>query len=162
MSKRRKRGSAPLRRREKNILVLVSEKAEEFLLLSPAKKGDVGFDLYTSADTVIPPGGELPPVDVPTGIRVKLPLGTWAMILPRSGTYIKFPNLLLCSAPIDNGYTGPLTPRFKNIGVEEVLVKRGTRLAQLVIFSAIIPKVIIVSELPETARGEAKYGSTGK
>lgn len=162
MSKRRKRRSAPDGRCEENILVLVSPEAKKFPLLAPAKEGDVGYDLYTSADTFIRPGAALPPTDVPTGLRIKLSAGTWGMILPRSGTHCKFPTLQLCSAPIDSGYTGPLCPRFRNLGKETVLVKRGERLTQLVLFGAIVPKAVSVSALPKTLRGSGRYGSTGR
>ncbi len=158
----RKPRNASSLRHEEMIQVCLEEEAKPFSVLHTAKADDVGFDVYTSADTVIPPGAHLPPTEVPLGIRIKLPEQTWAMFFPRSGTYNHFPSLLLCQAPIDNGYTGALTLRFKNISAELVLVRRGTRLAQLVVFPMIVPKVVVVSKLPETARGGAKYGSTGK
>ncbi len=156
--KRRKRRKS----KEDKLLIFREKEARVFPLPKPKKPGDVGFDLTATADTVVPPGAAIPPTDIPTGLRIKLPKGTFAEIKPRSGAYINFPSLFICSAPIDGGYTGPLTPRFKNLGAEPVIVRRGERIAQLVIFGAKVPEVEEISELPKTERGESRYGSTGR
>ena len=142
--------------------VLRGPRAKACPLLHIKKKGDVGFDLVTVEETVIDPGAHLPPVEVNVDIRVRLPKGTSGMIVSRSGTYTKFPSLLLRSSPIDNGYTGPIDPRFQNLGTEKVIIPKGTALAQLVIYPAIVPEVVEVDELDETERGEARFGSTGE
>ncbi|WKZ28587.1 MAG: dUTP diphosphatase [Patescibacteria group bacterium] len=127
----------------------------------PSKDGDAGYNLYCIEETVIPPGLR-PPVDLPTGIRVKLPKGCFARIEPRSSLYLRYPTLELCSAPIDNGYTGPLDPRFRNRGRRKVVVPAGESLVQLVLYRLIVPETSDVDALPETARGADRYGSTGK
>lgn len=156
-----------MKKRTKNnvrdkLLVSRDDKAKQYPLFAPKKKGDVGFDLTSTEDVIIPSGVNRPPTEIPTGIKVKLPKGTFAIILPRSGTYSKFPELFICSAPIDNGYTGPLNPRFKNLGVNPVLVEKGDRIAQLVVLPAIVPDIIETEELEKTERGESRYGSTGR
>ena len=156
MAKRRRE------RRSRMLQICVDKDARDLPIPRVHYAGDVGFDLHVASDTMILPGTHLPPTDVPTGIRIKVPKNTWATIIPRSSTYLQYPMLRLNSAPIDGGYTGNLTVRVQNIGKKAVMVRRGDRLAQLVLFPAVVPKVIVVRKLPKTERGSAKYGSTGK
>lgn len=151
-----------MRNLSKALQVCIEPEAADLPQPRVAKSGDVGFDLYTARDTEVPPGGEIPPTDVPCGIAIKVPDGTWGLILPRSSTYKRFPFLRLCFAPIDGGYTGALTVRVQNLGTQSVIIERGSRIAQLVLFSAVVPKVVLVKHLPDTERGGGKYGSTGK
>lgn len=141
--------------------VLRDKRARKYELLRVSKPGDAGFNLVCVETTVIP-CGLIPPTDVPTGIRVKLPAGTFGRIEERSGFYSRYPMLELCSSPIDNGYTGPLGPRLRNHGLEEVVIPAGESLAQLVLYPLIVPPVVEVRKLPKTARGARRYGSTGK
>ena len=138
-----------------------TRRAKRYALLHVSKPGDAGFNLVCVRRTVIPPGA-IAPTDLPTGIRVKLPEGFFARIEPRSSFYARYPTLLLCSAPIDNGYTGPLDPRFRNLGPDPVTVPAGEALVQLVLYPLVVPRVVEVGELPDTARGDGRYGSTGK
>lgn len=160
---RKRKKSRPSRARlDDKLQVLRGPSAKRYPLLGVDKDGDVGFNLTCVRYTVIMPGADLPPTELPVDLRVKLPKGTSAMIWPRSGTAIKYPGLLLCQAPIDNGYTGPIGPRFKNLGTEPVVVEAGAALAQLVLYSSVVPEVVEVDELPETERGETRFGSTGR
>jgi len=142
--------------------VLIADDAKDLPIIGTRKAGDVGFDLYVARETVIPPGATLPPTDLYCGVRAKLPEGTWGLLMFRSGTHSKYPSLRLCQAPIDAGYTGPLDPRVRNVGSEPVRVPRGERLVQLVIVPAVVPRTIVVEELPETERGQTGFGSTGR
>ncbi len=137
------------------------ERAKRYALLHVSKPGDAGFNLVCVVDTVIPPG-LIPPTDVPTGLRVKLPNGCFGRIEARSSFYQRQPMLELCSSPIDSGYTGPLGPRFRNRGTEPVTILAGESLTQLVLYPLIVPAVVEVDDLPETVRGADCYGSTGK
>jgi dUTP pyrophosphatase len=150
-----------MRKQSRDLLVLIAEDARDLPAPRVQLAGDVGFDLYVARETVIAPGAHLPPTDVYTGLRLKLPTGTWGLIMPRSSTHSKFPTLQLCSAPIDTGFSGPFGPRFRNVGTEPVVIPRGFRLAQLVILPAVVPRVRVVKALPATIRGSKKYGSTG-
>ncbi|MEY4722735.1 MAG: hypothetical protein RLZZ324_248 [Candidatus Parcubacteria bacterium] len=153
----KKKGDSP----HGKILVKRGPLAVKFGSFGPKREGDVGFDLICVEDTVIPPGIALPPVELPADTCVKLPPGTYAIFFPRSGTHNKFPTLLLCPAPIDNGYIGPIGPRFKNLGTEPITVPAGCALAQMLLISSVIPDVEYVTELPETPRGARRFGSTG-
>lgn len=149
-------------RTEACVQVLMSEDARHLPILPPRKAGDVGFDLHVVHETVVPPGAFLPLTDLPCGVRIKLPEGTWGLLMFRSGTYAKYPSLYLCQAPLDAGYTGPIDPRVRNLGNDPVLIPCGERLAQLVILSAVVPRIVLVDELPETERGASGFGSTGR
>jgi dUTP pyrophosphatase len=140
------------------IQITRTPEAMGFDLPQPKKQGDVGYDLYTMKDTLIPNNAAFP-VDVPTGCRVKLPVGVWGMIINRSSTPRKL-GLEIVPGVIDNGYTGELFACVWNRTGKDVLVEKGVRLAQILIFNSITPQVIEVNNLPETERGSLGFGST--
>lgn len=119
--------------------------------------GDAGFDLYVAERTSIPYGKF---VDVPLGISVELPPGTWAQLTGRSSTLRKR-NLLVTQGVIDNGYRGELFAGVQNLGREGTVVDRGERIAQLILHDMVTPDPVMVSILSETDRGAAGFGSTG-
>lgn len=128
----------------------------------PKREGDVGFDLVCVKDIEVPPGACLPPTNIPVETQCKLPPGTFAMYVFRSGTHNKYPMLRLCPAPIDNGYTGPLDIRVRNVSDKPVTITAGVALAQLVLYTSVVPEVREVNELPATERGDKGFGSTDK
>jgi len=85
--------------------IVRTDRAKRYGKFAPSMEGDAGFNLVCVEDTVIPPGKALAPTDIPVEIRCKLPDGTFAKIEMRSGTYTRFPTLVLFNAPIDNGCT---------------------------------------------------------
>lgn len=124
------------------------------------KHGDVGLDLYVfspKSDIIIKPG-QL--VDVPHGIKVKIPDNCWGYIFHRSSTIKNC--MEVKASPIDPGYTGEVFSFLFNFGTKPVVVKNGDRLSQLVI----IPKykyqgnIAYTNYLPSTERGETGFGST--
>ena len=138
MAKRRRE------RRSRMLQICVDKDARDLPIPSVHYPGDVGFDLFVASDTTIPPGPHLPPTDVPTGIRIKAPEGTWATITPRSSTYLRYPMLRFNSAPIDCGYTGNLAARVQNIGKKPVTVRRGDPIAPLGVLPPLVAKVLSV------------------
>jgi dUTP pyrophosphatase len=129
-------------------------------IFAPMNSGDVGYDLacWLDEDFI-----EIPPhesVDIPTGISVKLPSGTWAEIRPRSSTIFKR-KLIVGTGTIDSGYVGPLSVCVINVNTTPVKVHRGERLAQLVLMTRIVRPIVKVDILPETERGQNAMGSTG-
>lgn len=120
--------------------------------------GDAGFDLYVSEDTTVPFGKF---VDVPLGISVELPPGTWAMLTGRSST-IRRRGLLVTQGIIDNGYRGPLYAGVQNLNDTTVRLERGERIAQLILFPLIVP--MLEGPLPHLSpsdRGHNGFGSSG-
>jgi dUTP pyrophosphatase len=126
---------------------------------APALEGDVGYDLRAARDAVVPCATK-GPTYIPTGVRVKAPEGVWTRIVGRSSTTRR--GLLVVEGIIDNAYTGELLVACFNFAGEDVHVKAGDRLAQLICCPVITPKLALVEELPETARGDKGFGSTGE
>lgn len=125
-----------------------------------AKPGDAGADLYARADCEIPSGDRQL---VPTGIAIALPVGYVALITPRSGFALKQGGTLLNSpGVIDAGYRGEIGCIVHNTDRAPLLIKRGDRIAQMLVLP--IPAVTLteVVALPGTQRADGGFGSTGK
>lgn len=132
----------------------------ELPLPTKAHPGDAGIDLIAADDVTLKPGER---VLVATGIAVAIPNGHAAYVLPRSGLAIR-KGLGIVNAPglIDSGYRGPVQVVAINLDLHDPIdIKRGDRIAQMVILSS--PTLIIeeVGELPESGRGTGGFGSTG-
>lgn len=120
---------------------------------------DAGLDLIVSQDTVIP-AGEF--VDVPCGISVELPSWAWGLVTGRSSALRK-KGLLVHSGVIDAGYRGPLFAGAFNLKETTVYVKRGERIAQLIVQhnNTRFVEPIVARELFPSKRGTNGFGSTG-
>lgn len=125
-----------------------------------AHEGDAGADLCAREDVTLAPGERML---VPTGVSIALPLGYVGLIHPRSGLATKH-GLTVVNAPgtVDAGYRGELKVTLLNTDVRTpIVLKRGDRIAQLVIQKVERATFIQVDELDETVRGAAGFGSTG-
>lgn len=119
-------------------------------------EGAAGYDLFScESKTIKPNTWEL----VNTGIRIKLLEGTYGRIAPRSGLSCKGINV--GAGVIDMDYTGLVKVLLFNHSKDDLVVKVGDRIAQLIIEMIKTPKVIVVDTLPETERGDKGFGSTG-
>jgi dUTP pyrophosphatase len=137
-------------------ILLVAEPGFEPIYAQP---GDAGADLKSTEDVVIPAGSwKL----VGTGVKVAMPDGYVGLVHPRSGLAAK-QGITVLNTPgtVDAGYRGEIKVNLYNASSEDFQVKRGDRIAQLVFQEVSRAKFIQVTELPETARGEAGFGSTG-
>lgn len=126
-----------------------------------AHPGDAGADLYLSADVKIAPGER---VLVGTGVAIALPEGYAAFVHPRSGLAAKH-GVTIVNAPgtVDAGYRGEIKVILLNSdAVEPVALRRGDRIAQLVVQRVERVAFREVDELPATARGAGGHGSTGR
>ncbi len=137
-------------------VLLVAEPGFEPIYAQP---GDAGADLRSTESLVLAPGERR---TVATGVKIALPAGYAGFVHPRSGLAAKF-GITIVNAPgtVDAGYRGELKVTLLNTGSEEFGISRGDRIAQLVIQKIEIAQFIQVSELPESSRGEAGFGSTG-
>ena len=125
-----------------------------------AHPGDAGADLTTTVDVTLGPGER---AMVPTGIAVALPEGYVGLVHPRSGLAAKH-GLSVVNTPgtIDAGYRGEIKVMLINHDLTmPVTLKRGDRIAQLVIQRYEHARFVEVSALPESVRGAGGYGSTG-
>lgn len=120
-----------------------------------------GMDLYAavSEETEIAPGGRSL---ISTGISIALPPGYEAQIRPRSGLAIKH-GISLVNSPgtIDADYRGPIKVIMINQGQKPFVVRRGERVAQMVVAPVCQTQWELVKELTETQRNEGGFGHTG-
>lgn len=133
---------------------------DDAVLPEQAYAGDAGLDLATCERVELGPGER---ALVPTGLAVAVPDGYAGFVQPRSGlaarrgiTVVNSPGL------IDSGYRGEIKVMLVNLDpAEPVVLRRGDRVAQLVVQRVEQASFIEVETLPESARGEGGYGSTG-
>jgi len=121
-----------------------------------------GMDLIAAVetDTVIAPGQRKL---IPTGICIALPPGFEAQVRPRSGLAINH-GIGLLNAPgtIDADYRGEIKVIVANFGEDPFVVKRGDRIAQMVIQRVACGEWVAVDELPPSERNDGGFGHTGK
>lgn len=125
-----------------------------------AHEGDAGLDLLSSADVVLAPGERHA---VPTGLSIAIPPGYAGFVHARSGRALR-EGLALPNAPglIDSGYRGELKVLLVNLDPsEKIAIKRGEKIAQLVIQKVEEAELVEVDELPDTQRGHGGFGSSG-
>lgn len=116
-----------------------------------------GYDLFSSIDTVIPSRGK---TVVATDISLAIPDGHYGRVAPRSGlTHKHF--IDVGAGVIDSDYRGPLGVILFNFGEVEFTIKKGDRIAQLILEKISTPAVKVVEDLDGTARGTGGFGSTG-
>lgn len=100
---------------------------------------------------------------IPTGLHISLPLGFEAQIRPRSGLAVRH-GISMVNTPgtIDADYRGEIRVIMINLGHEPFAIKRGDRIAQMVIAPVVQAQLIEVETLDETVRGHGGFGHTGK
>ena len=120
-----------------------------------------GVDLLAAvaADVVLQPGAR---ALIPTGIAIALPDGVEAQVRPRSGLALKHGITVLNSpGTIDADYRGEVGVILINHGQAPFTIRRGERIAQMVIAPCGQAQWHTVDTLPESARGDGGFGSTG-
>lgn len=132
------------------------------LLPRAATEGSSGVDLAAAIEgelTIAPGEREL----IPTGFSLAIPRGFEAQIRPRSGLALRH-GIVVPNSPgtIDADYRGEVKVILLNAGAETFVVKRGDRIAQLVIAPVVKSVFDEVESLDETERGEGGFGHTGK
>ena len=118
--------------------------------------GAAGFDLHILDDVSILPGTC---VRVRTGLAVSLPQGTVGLIKSRSSSFYSGLDL---DGTVDSDYRGEVLLQIRNTTREYKSLKRGERVAQMVVLNLFNGASAEVTALDETARGVAGFGSTGK
>jgi dUTP pyrophosphatase len=127
-------------------------------------QGAAGLDLFAALDVQAPmtlaPGAR---ALVPTGLIIELPRGYEAQVRPRSGLALNHGVTVLNSpGTIDCDYRGEVRVILANLGQAPFEIRRGERIAQLVVSPVTHAELIEVSEVTDTARGAGGFGSTGK
>jgi dUTP pyrophosphatase len=130
-------------------------------LPAPASEGSAGLDLRAAIDgeTTLAPGRRLL---VPTGFAVQLPAGHEGQVRPRSGLAAR-QGVTVVNAPgtVDCDYRGEILVALVHLGDEPLVLRRGDRIAQLVVAPVAAVEVEEAAELGETERGVGGFGSTG-
>ena len=141
--------------------VLVSTLDPDLPLPQYAHPGDAGADLYARVDVDIAPGQR---VSVPTGIALALPDGFAGFVVPRSGLARRL-GIGLVNSPgtIDAGYRGEIEVLLINHDPQVTAqIRRGDRIAQLVIQPVVRARFHPVQTLPGSHRGDGGFGSSGR
>lgn len=130
---------------------------------------DAGLDIFAKDSDVVPARGSKV---FNTGVHVELPeirlegpineigFNTVAIVKPRSG--LNFKHDIFTDGTIDMDYRGEIKVKLYNLGDTDCEIKRGDRIAQLVITLALTPEAFQVEELSRTERGAGGFGSTGR
>ncbi|MCL2354226.1 MAG: dUTP diphosphatase [Defluviitaleaceae bacterium] len=144
------------------ILIERLEHGQGLPLPSYQTAGAAGMDLYACVDdqVVLKPMGRMA---VPCGFKMAIPNGYEAQIRPRSGLALKH-GISMPNSPgtIDSDYRGEICVLLINLGAEDFIIKKGDRIAQMIISPVVQAQLVEVDALPDdTARGEGGFGSTG-
>lgn len=118
-----------------------------------------GYDLSASRSTTIPAGGR---GIVATDLQLACPAGTYGRIAPRSGLTVK-QGIHVGAGVVDADYRGPVGVVLFNLGTDDLVVKPGDRIAQLILEAIVMADVeeVVDGELEPTVRGSGGFGSTG-
>ena len=125
-----------------------------------ATEGSAGMDLRADvAVTLVPLERSL----VPTGISIAIPQGFEGQVRPRSGLALR-EGITCLNTPgtIDADYRGEVCVILVNLSQQSVSLKRGDRIAQLVISKVERAELSVSTSLPPTGRGEGGFGHTGR
>jgi dUTP pyrophosphatase len=140
--------------------VALAQLDPELPVPSYAHPGDAGADLVTAVDVTLAPGQR---AVVPTGVAIALPEGYAGFVHPRSGLAARA-GLALVNAPgtIDSGYRGEIKVIVVNLDpTDPIELRRGDRIAQLVVQRVERAEFTVVPTLPGSVRAEGGFGSTG-
>ena len=155
-------GNGPATKQQKTAnnnepVLLVKKLSENATLPVRGSAGAAGYDLASAEDTVIPARGK---GIVKTDLSIAAPPGTYARIAPRSGLAVK-KFIDTGAGVVDEDYRGAVGVVLFNHSDEDFEVKKGDRVAQMILERIMTPEVVEVESLDDTTRGAGGYGSTG-
>lgn len=138
--------------------VHVKRLSDDAIVPTKSNETDAGWDLYVPHDFLIMPHTS---ALVPTHISMAIPKGYAGLIWDRSGLAVK-KGLHRAAGVIDSGYRGEIQVCLWNLSTEEVHLRKGNRIAQLIFQKIPQLQLIEVEHLDDTPRGDGGFGSTGK
>ena len=140
------------------IVVKIKRINEEAIIPIYAHSTDAGADIFAIENTTIEAGKTK---IIPTGLQMEIPMGYEVQIRPRSGMSAKT-KIRVANAPgtIDSSFRGEVGIILENIGNEDYEVKKGDKIAQMLIAETPMMKFKEVEELSSTERGNGGFGST--
>ena len=139
------------------MLIKVKKLYQEAKLPTHGHPGDAGLDFYTLDDVVFAPHSQ---AHVHTGVAIEIPEGHVGLIWDKSS--ISFIHgLKVMGGVIDAGYRGEVIMNILNTSNKEVNIKKGHKVAQMIVQKFEHCEIVEEKELSETARGHGREGSTG-
>lgn len=136
--------------------ILIKKNTKEAIIPSQATEGDAGYDLYSLEDITLAPMAR---TVAKTGISMAIPMGFYGRVAPRSGLAVK-KGLDVLAGVVDAGYRGDIGVVLINLSPEEVVLKKQSKVAQLIIEKCHDIEWNEVDDLSESERGEGGYGSS--
>jgi len=119
---------------------------------------DAGMDFFALKDMTVPPGRS---VTIPTGIALEIPTGYVGLVWDKSGLASK-EGITTMAGVIDSGFRGAMDLIVFNTTEKDYTFKAGEKVAQMLVQKVEHVGIVVVDSLSDTARGEGKFGSTGK
>lgn len=140
----------------------ISNEYDDIALPSYATEGSAGMDIRAAiSEEIIIPAGEVKLV--PTNLIVEIPVGYEIQVRPRSGLALKHGiGLLNSPGTIDSDYRGEVGIIMSNFSKDDFVIKRGDRIAQLVLAKYYKADVFETKNISESQRGDGGFGHTGK
>lgn len=138
--------------------VKVKKLVPEAQLPKYGRPGDAGLDLYAAEDMSLAPGKHSL---IKTGIAVSIPEGAVGLIWDRSGMAARH-GLKTMAGVVDCTYRGEVGVVLMNLSQNSYEIKKGDRIAQMLVQPVLATRVEEVTDLEETERGASGFGSSGK
>ncbi|TSA28274.1 MAG: dUTP diphosphatase [Ignavibacteriales bacterium] len=140
----------------------ITDQFQDILLLEYATEGSSGLDLRAAVETEMKiEKGKVGLIS--TNLKVEIPIGYEIQIRPRSGLAAKNGiGVLNSPGTIDSDYRGEIKVILFNFSDEDFIIKRGDRIAQMVVSKVYRANLIVTDELNESKRGDGGFGHTGK
>lgn len=138
------------------VVIKVKKISEEAIIPSYAHLGDAGLDICSAEDLVIRSKER---VRVRTGLKFELPEGYAGLIWDKSGLSFKS-GIKTMAGVLDATYRGELFVVLINLSGEDFVIKKGQKIAQMLVQKVEEAEILEVEELNETTRGEGGFGST--
>lgn len=119
-------------------------------------RSDAGLDLRSPGDVTI---RSMDSATIDTGVHILIPHGYAGELVSKSGLNVNHD--ITSTGLIDAGYTGSIKVKLYNLGLDDYQVHKGDKISQLIIIPVKTPEMVLVSDFPETERGDNGFGSTG-
>ncbi|MCX6173186.1 MAG: dUTP diphosphatase [Ignavibacteriales bacterium] len=140
----------------------ITNKFKDILMPEYATEGSSGLDLRAAVETEMKIEKSKVGL-IPTNLKVEIPVGYEIQIRPRSGLAAKNGiGVLNSPGTIDSDYRGEIKVILFNFSNEEFIIKRGDRIAQMVVTKVYRANLILTDELEKSKRGDGGFGHTGK
>lgn len=138
--------------------IKIKKLKSDAILPNYAHQGDAGMDMHAAEDVQVKKGER---AKIPTGVAMEIPEGYVGLVWDKSGLSMNH-GLKTLGGVIDSGYRGEVIIGVMNLSNEDYTLKKGHKVAQLLIQKVEVPMIQEVEELEDSHRGEKGFGSTGK